>query len=79
MIFVDPLAGGGGAARGCVVDTAGHGGGSIRQGLACWPTVGMFWVPDLHLRPMLLTREYMFRSPPSDPSDNYGNLPSVCL
>ena len=39
----------GAGARGCVVDTAGRRGGSILQGLGCWPTVGLFWAPDLHL------------------------------
>ena len=37
-------------ARGWVVDTAGHSDGSILQGLGCWPTVGLFWAPDRHLR-----------------------------
>ena len=36
-------------ARGWFVDTAGLGGGSILQGLGCWPTGGLFWAPDLHL------------------------------
>ena len=26
---------------GLIVDTAGHEGGSILQGLGCWPTVGL--------------------------------------
>ena len=39
----------GAGARSCVVDTAGHGSGSILQGLGCWLTVGLFWAPDLHL------------------------------
>ena len=38
-----------GGARGWVVDTAGHGGGSIWQGLGCWSTARLFWAPDLHL------------------------------
>ena len=39
-------------ARACpwVMDTAGHEGGSILQGLSCWPTVGLFWARDLHLQ-----------------------------
>ena len=37
-------------AHGCVVDTAGHGGDSILKGLGCWPTIGLLWAPDLHLR-----------------------------
>ena len=41
-------------ARGWVVDTAGHGGGSNLQGLGSWPTIGLFWAPDLHLQRMLL-------------------------
>ena len=40
---------------GLIVDTAGHKGGSILQGLGCWPSVGLFWVRDLHLQRMLLT------------------------
>ena len=44
----------GGGARGWVVDTASHGGGSIWQGLGCWPTAGLFWAPDLDLRGVLL-------------------------
>ena len=36
-------------AHGWVMDTAGHGSGSILQGLGCWPTVQLFWAPDLHL------------------------------
>ena len=32
----------GARARDWVVDTAGHGGHSILQGLGCWPTVGLF-------------------------------------
>ena len=31
-----------GRVHGWVVDTAGQGGGSILQGLGCWPTVGLF-------------------------------------
>ena len=38
----------GAGACGWVVDTAGHGGGSIPQGLGCWPTVGLFWAPNLN-------------------------------
>ena len=38
-----------------VMDTAGHDGGSILQGLSCWPTVGLFWARDPHLQQMLLT------------------------
>ena len=38
-----------------VMDTAGHDGGSILQGLSCWPTVGLFWARDLHLQRMLST------------------------
>ena len=45
----------GAEARGWVVDTAGHGSGSILQGLGSWPTVGLFWAPALNLRRMLLT------------------------
>ena len=37
----------GAGARSWVVDTAGHRGDSILQGLGCWPTVGLFWAPDL--------------------------------
>ena len=33
-----------------VVDTAGHRGGSILQGLGCWPNEGLFWAPDHHLQ-----------------------------
>ena len=48
------------AARGgWVVDTAGHRGGSIQQGLGCWQTAGLFWAPDLHLRQMLLIERYI--------------------
>ena len=36
------------------MDTAGHQGGTIRQGLGCWPTVGLFWVSDLFLQRMFL-------------------------
>ena len=36
--------------RGWVVDTAGHGSGSSRQGLGCWPTVGLFLGTWPHLR-----------------------------
>ena len=46
----------GAGARGWVVDTAGHRGGSILQGLGCWLTVGLFWAPDLHLQRLLLTK-----------------------
>ena len=49
----------GAAARGWVVDTAGHRGGSIQQGLGCWQTAGLFWAPDLHLRQMLLIERYI--------------------
>ena len=45
LIFVYPFVGAG--ARSWVVDTAGHRGDSIPQGLGCWPTVGLFWAPDL--------------------------------
>ena len=45
--FVYPFIGVG--ARAWVMDTAGHEGGFILQGLGCWPTVGLFWVRDLHL------------------------------
>ena len=45
----------GAGARGWVVDTAGHGGGYILQGLGCWLTVELFWAPDLHLQRMFLT------------------------
>ena len=48
--FPSPCAGG----CGWVMDTAGYRGGSILQELSCWPTTGLFWAPDLHLRPMLL-------------------------
>jgi len=41
------------AACGWVVDTACHRGGSTLQGLDCWPTVGLFWAPDLHLQYLL--------------------------
>ena len=34
-------------AHGWVVDTAGQGGGSILQGLGCWPTVGLFYFGHL--------------------------------
>ena len=51
--FVYPFVGVGAPAR--VVDTAGHEGGSILQGLGCWPTIGPFWAHDLHLQRMLLT------------------------
>ena len=44
----------GGGACGWVVDTPGHRGGSILHGLGCWPTVGLFWAPDLPFRRMLL-------------------------
>ena len=54
--FVYPLVGAG--ACGSVVDTAGHGGGSILQGLGCWSTVGLFWAPDLHLRRMLINNTF---------------------
>ena len=40
---------------GLIMDTAGHKGGSILQGLGCWPTVGLFLARDLHLQWMLLT------------------------
>ena len=30
-------------ARGQIVDTAGNIGGSILQGLGCWPEIGLFW------------------------------------
>ena len=39
----------GAGACGWVVDTVGHGGGSILQGLGCSPTVGLFWALDIHL------------------------------
>ena len=52
ILFVYPFAGAGL----WMVNTAGHGGGSIWHGLACWPTAGLFQVPDLHLRLMLLNR-----------------------
>ena len=42
-LFVNPFVGEG--AHGWVVDTAGHRGGSIQQGLGCWPTIGLFWAP----------------------------------
>ena len=47
-------------AHGWVVDNTGHGGGSIlhAQGLSSWPTVGLFWAPDLHLQRMLLSELY---------------------
>ena len=41
-------------ASGWVEDTADHRSGSIMQGLSCLPTVGLCWVPDLHLWRMLL-------------------------
>ena len=40
-------------AQSSIVDTAGHGGGYTQQGLGCWPTMGLFGAPDLHLQPML--------------------------
>ena len=49
----------GAAARGWVVDTAGHGGGSMQQWLGCWQTAGLFWAPDLHLRQMLLIERFI--------------------
>ena len=45
--FVYPLVVAG--ARGWVLDTAGHRGGSILQRLGCRPTVGLFWASDLLL------------------------------
>ena len=42
-------------AHGWFVDTAGQVGDSIRQGLGCWPAIGLFWAPDLHWQQMLLT------------------------
>ena len=51
LCFVNLLVGVG--ACGWVVDTTGHGGGSTLQGLGCWPTVGLFWAPDLHLQYLL--------------------------
>ena len=47
LIFVYPFARAG--TGGWVVETAGYGGGSIWQGLGCWPTVRLLWAPDLHL------------------------------
>ena len=47
--FVCPCIGAG--ALGWVVDTAGHGGGSILQGLGCLPIVELFLGP----KPPLLT------------------------
>ena len=44
---------GGGGFVGWLVDTVGHRGGSIWQGLGCWATKGLFWAPDLHLQRML--------------------------
>ena len=40
----------GAGACGWVVDTLGHEGGSMLQGLGCWPTAGLFWARDLHLK-----------------------------
>ena len=48
----------GAAPRGWVVDTAGHRGGSIQQGLRFWQTTGLIWAPDLHLRQMLLIERF---------------------
>ena len=45
--FVYPFIGAG--AHGSVADTAGHGGGSILEGLGCWLNVGLFQAPDLPL------------------------------
>ena len=49
ILFGYPFIGAG--ACGWVVDTAGHGSGSILQGLGCWPTAGLFYA--LHLWRML--------------------------
>lgn len=51
--FVYPFVGVG--ARDWVVDTAGHGDGSILQRLGCWPAAGLVWAPDRHMQQMLLT------------------------
>ena len=62
--FVCPLVEAGGSglrAQGWVVDTAGHEGGYTQQGLGCWPTIGLFWAPDLHLQPMLLITPEIFK------------------
>ena len=42
ILFVYPFAGAGL----WIVNTAGHGGGSIWHGLGCWPTAGLFQVPQ---------------------------------
>ena len=48
FILFNPFIGAG--TRCWVVDTAGREGGSILQGLGCWPTVELFWAHDLHLQ-----------------------------
>lgn len=40
---------------GQVADTAGHGDGSILQGLGCW----LFWAPEFHLQWMLLLKSFI--------------------
>ena len=62
-LFFPPLGWGGvgGGVHGWVVDTAGHGGGSLPQGLGSWLTVGLFWAPDLHLRQMLLIYSFFLQ------------------
>ena len=55
IYFVHPFVGVG--AHGWVVDIAGHGGSSIWQRLGCWPAIGLFWAPVLHLR-----RNYVINS-----------------
>ena len=57
--FVYPLVEAG--AQSWVVDTAGHEGGYTQQGLGCWPTIGLFWAPDLHLQPMLSITPEIFK------------------
>ena len=48
-------------ARGWAVDTAGHEGGYIQQGLGCWPTTALFLASDLHLQPMLFITPEIFK------------------
>jgi len=71
ILFFYPFAGA--AARRWVVDTAGHRGGSIQQGLGCWQTAGLFWAPDLHLRQMLLIERYILI--PDNDKNNFMRPP----
>ena len=42
-------------------------------GLGCWPTIGLFWAPDLHLRRMLLILFKLFGPIEAHGSSSYSS------